>query len=336
MHRAALRGRRTEQDPAALGGPARAKNVIGAMEQCMNGVPGFRRGHARGIAFRGRFTAAPEAARLTTAEHMQGAPVETIVRLSNGGASPYLADRQNAKTGNPLGIAVRFELPSGATSTWTALSLTAFPPRVPDDFLALVEAQRAVLPGGTPNPLRIAAFLARRPYAFAGIKNAATLPPTKSWATTRFNGMHAYWLVDAEGARQAFRFRWMPIAGSVAFDPADDAAMPPQYLVGEICERITRGPVAWDLVFQLADRDDPTADMTKLWPEDRRLVTAGRLVIDRLHEDQDVVEGYVFDPLNVPPGIEPSDDPVLHFRSQAYAESHRRRAAESKPAIKPA
>ena len=101
------------RDPAQLGGAARARNVIGAMEQCMNGVPGFRRGHARGIVFRGQFTATPEVAQLTTAEHLQGDPIETVVRLSNGGASPYLADRQNAKTGNPLGLAVRFELPSG-------------------------------------------------------------------------------------------------------------------------------------------------------------------------------------------------------------------------------
>ena len=336
MDRDVLRGRRQPQDPAALGGPARAKNVIGAMEQCMNGVPGFRRGHARGIAFRGSFTASPEVAALTTAEHMQGDEIGVVVRLSNGGASPYLPDRQNAKTGNPLGMGVRFELPSGGASTWTALSLSAFPPRIPDDFLAMVEAQRAALPGGTPNPLRIAAFVARRPHAFPGIKDAATLKATKSWATTRFNGLHAYWLVDAGGARQAFRFRWMPLAGSVAFDPADDAALPPQYLVSEIRRRILRGPIAWDLVFQLAENGDPTADMTRAWPEDRRLLTAGRLTIDRLHEDQDVVEGYVFDPLNVPPGIEPSDDPIMHFRSEAYAESHRRRTSESKPTITPA
>jgi catalase len=39
--------------------------------------------------------------------------------------------------------------------------------------------------------------------------------------------------------------------------------------------------------------------------------------------------------MNVPPGIEPSEDPMLHFRSHAYSESYRRRAAETKPAIKP-
>ena len=38
---------------------------------------------------------------------------------------------------------------------------------------------------------------------------------------------------------------------------------------------------------------------------------------------------------SVPPGIELSDDPVLHFRSESYIESQKRRLAETKPAIKP-
>ena len=334
-----MTGRRQtgRNDPAELGGPLRVKNVIGAMERCMRHVPGFRRGHARGIALRGTFTPAdePSLATLTTAEHLQGDPVDCVVRLSNGGASPYLADRQSAKIGNPLGMAVRFELPSGATCSWTALSLLAFVPRVPDDFLAMTEATRPALPGGTPNPLRVAAFVARRPHTFAGIKAGATLRATKSFATTRFNGLHAYWLVGPDGARQAFRFRWMPLAGVVPFDPADDAILPPQYLVDEIRRRVADAPVAWDLVLQLADPGDETDDLTSVWPEDRRLLRAGRLVVDRLHEDQDAVDRSVFDPLDVPPGIEPSDDPVLHFRSEVYAESHRRRTSERRPAIKP-
>jgi catalase len=35
-----------------------------------------------------------------------------------------------------------------------------------------------------------------------------------------------------------------------------------------------------------------------------------------------------FDPLVLPVGIEPSDDPLLRFRSKVYAESHRRRTRE--------
>ena len=179
------------------------------------------------------------------------------------------------------------------------------------------------------------AFIAPRPRAIAGIKAAATLVPPQSFATSRFNGFHAYYLVDAAGGRRAFRFRWMPLAGIHDLDPADDVDLPPQYLVNEIKQRVERAPVAWKLVFQLAEEGDPTDDLTRLWPEHRPLVVAGQLVIDRLHEDQALVEDYVFDPTRMPPGIALSDDPLLHFRSEAYAESHRRQSLETKPAIRP-
>ena len=40
-------------DPQELGGPERVVKVLGAMEKHMNNVTGFKRGHARGVAFRG-------------------------------------------------------------------------------------------------------------------------------------------------------------------------------------------------------------------------------------------------------------------------------------------
>jgi catalase len=84
----------------------------------------------------------------------------------------------------------------------------------------------------------------------------------------------------------------------------------------------------------MANPTDPVDDMTRLWPEDRPQVHVGQLVLDRVHEDQDEVDASVFDPINVPPGIEPSEDPILRFRSDCYTESKLRRAAEGKPAIK--
>lgn len=313
----------------------RAEKVIDAMERRGGGVDGFRRAHARGIAFRGHFQATPEVAALTTAEHLQGARIETVVRLSNGAISPYAADRRTAKAGNTLGVAVRFELPSGGSCIATGLSLKTFAARTPDEFQALVEAQRPALPGGLPNPLRMGAYLARHPHGLKGILNVATLPATLSFATTRFNGLHAFFAVDGRGARRPFRFHFMPLAGVQTIAPEDDAALPPQYLISEISLRIERAPVAWDLVFQLGEPGDPTDDITKQWPADRPLLRAGRLTIDRLHEDQPLVDDSVFDPTDVPPGIELSGDPLLHFRSDAYTESRRRRAVETKPAIKP-
>jgi catalase len=95
---------------------------------------------------------------------------------------------------------------------------------------------------------------------------------------------------------------------------------------------VAAGPVRWRLVFQLAAPGDPTDDVTQQWPDDRPTVVAGTLTLNRLHEDQSAVESLVFDPTNVVPGIELSDDPILHFRSQVYGESYNRRTTERRPA----
>lgn len=199
----------------------------------------------------------------------------------------------------------------------------------------MTSATRRDIDTGLPNPLRLVPFLVMHPQCICGAKEIIALPATKSFATARFNGLHAYFLVDGEGVRRAFRYRWIPVAGEVGITDAEHRALPPQYLVSEIRQRVEGEPVAWDLVFEMAERDDPTDDMTKHWPEDRPLITAGRLVIDRLHEDQEILDDLIFDPTKVPPAIALSDDPVLHFRSESYTESHRRRSGETKPRIRP-
>lgn len=307
----------------------RVERTLANMEAHIGYVPGFRRAHGRGIALRGEFVASPEAAALTIAEHMQGDPIGVTVRLSNGDGNPYAKDRNAV-----LGLAVRFALPAGDTSEWAALNITDFPARKPDDFADLASAQRKNKKG-KPNPLRLGAFIATHRHSLPGLLAILKAPTTQSWARVTFNGLHAYFLVDAAGARRAFRYRWVALAEPADLTPEEARFLPPQYLVGELRQRIAREPVAWDLVLQMAEPGDPTDDMTKHWPDSRPKVTAGRLVLDRLHENQDLVDRSMFDPTKVPPGIELSDDPVLHFRSEAYIESQKRRLAESKPPIKP-
>jgi len=89
-------------------------------------VPGFRRALARGIGFRGQFTATADAAALITAEHFQGDAIPVVVRLSNGSGNPYQNDRASTKNGSVLGLAVRFGLPSGGVAAWASLSVKAF------------------------------------------------------------------------------------------------------------------------------------------------------------------------------------------------------------------
>lgn len=319
-------------NPQDLGGPERVTRTLRNMQDNVGYVPGFRRAHARGVAFRATFTATPAAAALTVAPHMQGDAIAVVVRLSNGAGNPYTPDKSSDVKGAVMGLAVRFALPDGSTSEWAALNIVDFPAHVPDDFAGLAGAQRKNAKG-KPNPLRLAAFVVMHRKVLPGLKAILGVVTAQSFATQRYDGLHAYFLVDADGNRRAFRYRWIPLAGVHGITRADDKLLPPQFLISEIKQRVAREPVAWDLVFQLAEPGDPTDDMTEHWPESRQQLTAGRLVVDALHEDQDKIDRSMFDPTLVPAGIEVSGDPVLHFRSEIYIESQKRRLSEHKPAI---
>src|SRR5207237_1238098 len=68
--------------------------------------------------------------------------------------------------------------------------------------------------------------------------------------------------------------------------------------------------------------DDPSIP----WPEERERATIGRLEITGLAHDREQGDDVlVFDPTRVTGGIELSDDPILRFRTHAYAESVLRR-----------
>jgi catalase len=309
--------------------------VLNAIEASTGHVPGFRRAHARGIGFHGRFNPTERARALTTAEHFQGGIVPVVVRLSNAGSTPYVPDRRPGRKGLPLGLAIRFDLASGARPTWAAASIPSFPARVPEDFLKLTEAQRADPKSGKPNVARLLAFVATHRHLLPAIKGIGAVKPPQSFATTRFNGLHAYYLVAPDGIRRAFRYRWVPDAGIEEISAQANHDWPPQYLLSEIKQRSAQETIGWNLVFQLAGPDDPVNDVTQQWPDTRETVVAGHLSLGDPHEDQQGVADSVFDPTNVVPGIELSDDPILHFRSRVYGGSYDRRSNETRPEITP-
>jgi catalase len=316
---------RSDPDPALVAA------AMSAMEKYTGTVPGYRRAHAHGHGFVGHFESTADVAGLTVAEHLQGGRVPVVVRLSNGAGGPYVADLQSARRGATLGLGVEFALPSGGRATWAAPNLTAFPASSPQQFIALTTAQRRTARGHR-NPLLLLAFVARHRRTLPGLKSLIGHPPIRSFAAADFHGLHAYHLVDAEGRRRAFRYHWISTMADDRTISSDEAALwPPQFLIEEIQQRLARGPVRWELTLELAQAGDPTHDQLLAWPASRARIHAGTLTLTGAHPDQDVVEAMVFDPTNVPPGIECSDDPLLAFRSAVYRASHAARTRESKP-----
>jgi catalase len=91
------------------------------------------------------------------------------------------------------------------------------------------------------------------------------------------------------------------------------------------------GPLQWRLILTVGAPGDPTTDATLPWPSDRRTVDAGVLRLTAIEtEAAGNARDINFDPLVLPDGIEPSDDPLLNARSAVYAASYRARTGEPK------
>src|SRR5207247_11265971 len=111
------------------------------------------------------------------------------------------------------------------------------------------------------------------------------------------------------------------------------------YLCDALLAQIHRQPLRWQLILVIGQPGDPTHDATVAWPAGRERVDVGTLTLDRVDaEDTSAATDINFDPLVLPAGIAPSDDPLLSARSAGYSQSFTRREGEAKQpsAITPA
>jgi catalase len=92
-----------------------------------------------------------------------------------------------------------------------------------------------------------------------------------------------------------------------------------------------RKKLQWYLIVIVGRPGDPTNDATKPWPPGREQVNVGTLTLDGVEsDDTSAARDINFDPLVLPDGIAPSDDPLLSARSAVYSQSYTRRAGEQK------
>jgi catalase len=294
---------------------------VDAINERFGRHPGRRALHAKGTFCRGTFTAAPAAAKLTRAAHMQGTPVEVTARVSNGGGNPKIPDYAP----DVRGLAVGFHLADGSRTDIVSQTAPRFPVRSPDAFIDLVRSSEIGPAGLWKLPL----FLARHPGALPSLrKNLPALRPPASYATRRYYAIHAYKWIAADGSERWVRYTWLPEGAEENLSTRDAKRRGRDYLQKEIAERLERGPVRFSLRLQVAADGDSADDPMAVWPEDRETVAAGTLeLIELAPEVEAGGEIFVFDPVRVSDGIELSDDPILHFRPRAYSISIERRTA---------
>jgi catalase len=276
---------------------------------------GFRALHAKGIHCVATFTATPEAAGLTRAAHMSGTPVPAKVRFSNGGGDPRVPDYAP----DVRGLAVGFQLPDGTRTDILSQTIPHFPFHDQEGFFAALAISKPGLAG----LLRLPAFLARYPGAARQAAEANRVIGQRiSFAAHRYFPFHAVKWVDADGGSRFVRYTWQPTIEETSLSKAAAKGLGRDYLFDGLREQLAAGPVRMDLEVQIADDDDPH-DPSNEWPDDRRRVTVGTLEVTAVDDDAD--DSIIFDPMRLTDGIEPSDDPVLHYRPPVYGLSFERR-----------
>lgn len=287
--------------------------------------PGFRRAHSKGICIVGTFVPTPEAAPLSTARVFTQASTPVLGRFSNPGNDPHSPDNKAAVRG----MALQFKTDDGQEWRVAMNSFPFFAASTPEGFQAMNVARLPDPATGKPDPEKMKAVLARHPEIKTFMDWSKSAPTPDSLANTRFNGVNAFRLTDANGTARAVRWSMRPHTPFVAADPARLKTAERDFLATDLDRRLAAGPLQWDMVMQFAAPGDPIEDPSQAWPASRPETRVGTLTLVRAEPQANgPCADLNFDPLILPKGISATADPVLHARSSVYSESFNRRERE--------
>ncbi|BCK87601.1 catalase-related peroxidase [Sideroxyarcus emersonii] len=302
--------------------PVTPEQVVGAIENTFGVTPGERRNHTKGTCATGEFVGMPEAAAYSRSPLFSGKRIPVVARFSLAGGNPKAPDTARS----PRGMALEFALPDGSLQHMTMLNIPVFGAMRPRTFLDLMVASRPDPATGKPDPEKIKAFKATHPDSRAQSEFMAQNNPPASYASSAYYGIHTFKFIDGGNRTTLVRWRFVPQDGEKRLTDEELKSLPANFLEQRLIERAGTGPVRWDMMVSIGEAGDPENDPTLAWPAARKQVRAGTLTITAAMPQKGAAcEPVNFDPLVMGDGIAPTGDPILLFRSPAYALSFARR-----------
>src|SRR6202008_1842787 len=124
--------------------------------------------------------------------------------------------------------------------------------------------------------------------------------------------------------------RWT-LAPVQPYEPGTGAGQDKNFLFDGLIASIQQHPLQWHLILTVGQPGDPTDNATIQWPDGREQVDLGTLTLDSVEsEETSPARDINFDPLVLPAGMAPSNDPLPRARSAVYSQALTRRAGEKK------
>lgn len=301
--------------------------MIDTFEQ-VNGLhPGFRRNHAKGVCFNGHFESNGRGTAFSRAAVFQTGRVPLIGRFALAGGQPGAADAPHTVRS----MAVLFKLSNGEEWRTGMNNIPVFPVNTARAFHDQLLASAPDPATGRPDPARMSAFLASHPESAKALQLIRANPVSTGFENSTYNSLNAFRFINSLGDVRHVRWAMVPVQPFQAINPTNATPDGTNYLFNALIMSLRNHPLQWRLIITLGHPEDPTADATLPWPPDREQVEVGILTVEHIEsEDTSPARDINFDPLVLPDGIAPSDDPLLSARSAAYSKSFTRREGEPK------
>ncbi|HKQ12889.1 MAG TPA: catalase family peroxidase [Steroidobacteraceae bacterium] len=297
--------------------------MIDAFEGLFGVHPGQRRNHIKGTCAAGEFVGTKDAAALSSSALFSGKTIPVVARFSLGGGSPEVPDAAPA----PRGMALELRIPGGTLQHITMINTPIFAAASPASFREALVAAKPDPATGKPDPEKLKTYAAAHPDALALREYNSGHTPTANYYQTTYFSVHTFKFVDAKGTEHPVRWRFVPRDGTKEMTAEEMKAAPHDFLEKNLIARTAKGPALWDMIVYVGEPGDPQDNPTLAWPESRKSFKAGTLSITQATAQVkgQACEPINFDPLVMADGIRPTNDPILLFRSPAYAVSFGKR-----------
>ena len=304
-------------------------------------VDGTRWAHTHGLGVVGRFVPSDVARGFCVAEHFDVPSMRVTARFSDGSSDPQRHDERP----DTRGLAVKFHYGDGSDHDLLSMTLPVFGARTREQFLDVSKSfvpkpvkatswfRRSILDPlmlrQSPPPLPegvtmsggpgLAQYAGSHAFVRAFVVAAGFSQVPISWARTAYHAVHTFVAVGPDGVKRYVRFSWQPVDGVFPVPPDQLPGKTTDFLTGEMRLRLAHAPARFTLKMAIGDPGDAVDDPTTSWPVTRRTVRMGTLCIEQLAEEKGIdVERLSFNPMRLPPGIEPSGDEILHARGGIY------------------
>jgi len=292
-------------------------NVVDSFENIFGVTEGKRRNHTKGFCFSATLTPHDQSITQFSNSPIFTEDLNVTGRFSHGGGNNHAPDD---KAGGKYGMGLSITTSSDELHLMALNTLDFFPVATPEAFAELMYAKSqgadAVkkFKAGNKELQHFKAHMA---------KKEVTLTPYEG---KTYNSVNSFYLVNGAGEKTAIRWSFVPNQNqSIVVEPK------PEFFFENMQQNLNGDGIVWDMVVTIANADDNVDNPAVLWEGEHKKIIAAKLKISSISTDElGSCDNINFDPLVLSTGFEPSADPMLQARRNAYAISFGKRLSEQK------